>query len=50
MPYLIIGTITAVIGAILLMTDNVPFIAAFILAAGIIISFIGSTRLKKKGN
>jgi len=48
MRYLISGIIATIIGVVLMKTDTLPLIAAFILAAGILISFVGSTRLKKK--
>lgn len=37
MPYLIAGTITTIIGVLLIKTNTLPFLAAFIMALGIFI-------------
>lgn len=48
MPIFITGVIITVIGVMLMKTDTALPFGPFILAAGIIISFIGSSRLRKK--
>jgi ABC-type polysaccharide/polyol phosphate export permease len=48
MPFLTAGIILTVIGVVLMKTDTAPLFSPFVLAAGIIISFIGSAILRKK--